>query len=246
MTDFNEFERPLSPEKETGSVIAHAWENYKKVILYGILLFIGMSMVSSLITSIFQHIMGIPANDPELMKEIMKTKNYHLLINSPGFTSNISISYIVGLFLYPMYAGFLYLIHKANNNQSLSFGDLFIGYKQNTAQIILYGLITGILTGIGFALCVLPGIILGTMLFLGLPIVFFENKTAIEGIQKSFEICKNNFWTILGIAFLSVLISLSGVLLCCIGIVITMLFVFASMYSAYCAYCGTPYEVEKA
>lgn len=245
MSDFNELQ-PLAPEKETGSIISHAWENYKKVILYGILLMIGISIISSLISTVLQLLLGVNANDPELMKEVMKTKDFNLLFHSAGFLSNTSISYLTGLLFYPFYAGLLYITHKANTNKELAFGDLFIGYKQNTLQIILYGLLSGLITGIGLILCFFPGIILGAMLFIGLPVVFFENKTAIEGIQKSFEISKNNLGTFLGVAILSFLISFSGILLCCIGIIATAPFIFIAVYSTYSAYCGTPYEVENA
>jgi hypothetical protein len=29
MDNFSEFERPLAPQKDSGSIISHAWENYK-------------------------------------------------------------------------------------------------------------------------------------------------------------------------------------------------------------------------
>lgn len=245
MSDFNEFDRPLGPEKDTGSIISHAWENYKKVIGYGILLMIGVSIASSLISTALQLLFGINANDPELMKEVMKNKDFALLFKSPDFISSNTISYVIGLFFYPLYAGFIYMVHKANNNKELIFSDLFIGYRQNTFQIILYSLLSGLLMGIGFVLCIIPVIIVGSMLLIGLPVVFFENKTAIEGIQKSFEISKNNLGTFLGIAVLSFLLSISGALLCCIGIVATAPFMFSAIYSTYSAYCGTPYEVEN-
>jgi hypothetical protein len=30
MDNFSEFERPLAPQKDSGSIISHAWENYKE------------------------------------------------------------------------------------------------------------------------------------------------------------------------------------------------------------------------
>lgn len=245
MSNLNPFSTPQAPESNVGSVVSHAWENYKSIIGYGILLIIIASALSSIASSILQILLGIPGNDPELLQEAFKNNNYLLYFKSPSFISNTTIGYVVGIFLYPLYAGLLFLSHKANTQQELKFGDLFIGYRQNTLQIILYGFLSGLITTIGLVFCILPAILLGSMLFIGLPIVFFENKTAIEGIQKAFEISKKSLGSFLGIAVIASLIGISGILLCCVGIVATAPFVFVAMYSAYCAFCGAPYEIEN-
>ena len=246
MENFNELSRVANPEKETGSVLSHAFENYKKVILFAILLFVGVAVASSFISFLLELILGIESRDPELMQEVIKNRDFSLLINSPGFITNTSSSYVIGLLFYPLYAGFLYIIHKANNNLEFNFSDLLIGYKQNTLNIILYGLLSGVLIGIGFVLCVIPGIFIFALTFIGLPIVFFENKGPIEALEKAFEISKQHVWTVVGISVLSVLLSISGVFLCFVGIIFTAMFSYSAMYSAYCAFCGTPYEVKSA
>ena len=53
MDNFSEFERPLAPQKDSGSIISHAWENYKNIIGYAILFFIIVFVVSSLISLLF-------------------------------------------------------------------------------------------------------------------------------------------------------------------------------------------------
>lgn len=245
MSNFDEFDRPIGPEKDTGSIISHAFENYKKVLLYGVLLFLGVFVASSLLSTLLQFVLGISAQDPELMKEVMETKDFSLLFTSPGFVTNTSSSYILGLLFYPLYTGFLYIVHKANNNLEFNFSDLFIGYRQNTLNIILYALISGIIIGIGIMLCVIPGILIYALTFIGLPILFFENKGAIESLQKAFEVSKEHLWTMVGTSVLAVIISILGVFLCGIGIVFTAMFSYAVMYSAYCALCGTPYEIKS-
>ena len=243
MNNFNEFTPSPAPEQSTGSVISHAWENYKTVILYGIALMVISAVVSSILSSLLQFALGI-SSDPELMNEAFKTRNFELLLDSPEFVSKSSSSFIIGLLLFPLYAGLIYMIHKANSQQEISFSDLFIGYKQKTAQIILYGFLSQIIISIGLLLCVIPGIILTAMLFIGLPIVFFENKTAVQALQKSFEIGKANLGTLLGITIVAYLIGISGVLLCCIGLLASLPFIYAAMYSAYCAYVGIPSEIK--
>ena len=90
----------------------------------------------------------------------------------------------------------------------------------------------------------MPGIALAVLFFMGIPIVFFENKSAVDAIKKSFEVSKPHFLTLLGVIILGILITLSGLLLCGIGIMLSGMFIYAAMYSAYCAVCGTPYEIK--
>lgn len=245
MNDYTEFSQPLAPEKTTGAIISHAWESYKPVILYGIGFLAFMFVASTIVTSILQMILGIESNDQELANEIMRTKDYNLIFKSPAFVSKSSIGFFIGLIFYPLYAGFMYMVHKANIKQEASFSDLFIGYRQNTLQIILYGFLSQLLISIGLLLCVVPGIILASLLFMGLPVVFFENKSAVQGLQKSFEIAKKNFGIFLGVAVLAFLIGISGILLCCIGLLASWPFIGAAMYSTYCAFSGTPHQVEQ-
>jgi uncharacterized membrane protein len=243
MSDFNEFDKPLAPEKETGSIISHAWENYMKVIAYAILLTVGTWVLSTVISTIFETVLGIKSTDPELIKEAMKTKNYGLIFSSPAFAYSTSISSIIGILLFPLYAGFMYMVHKASQNKEVAVNDLFFGYRQNTLQFILYGILSSMIISLGLLFCLVPGVILGAMLFIALPVMLFENKNAIQGIQKSFEISKNHLGTFLGFSIVAFLITISGFLLCCIGYIATAPFIYAAMYSAYSAYCGNPYEV---
>ena len=83
MSNFDEFEKPIGPEKDTGSIISHAFENYKKVILYGILIIVGVGIASSIISTLLQLILGIGSQDPELVQQVIKNRDFSLLINSP-------------------------------------------------------------------------------------------------------------------------------------------------------------------
>ena len=90
------------------------------------------------------------------------------------------------------------------------------------------------------ALCFIPFLFVAPIFLLGYPILLFENATAIEAIKKSYEIAKENYSTFFLIGIVSTIISFSGFLLCCIGIIFTAFFLLAAMYSTYVAYCGRP------
>lgn len=243
MENFNEFDNlTTTPQRNSSSVISHAFDTYKKVIWYGVLMVVGIYIISSIIS----NFLGFNQTQAyEVIREAMRTKNYELIESIDGWQSNSGVSLLLSLAAFPLYAGFMYILNKANFGEEFTFSDLFIGYKQNTAQLILYYVISTIITVISFSLCIIPGVFVVPFLFLGLPIVFFENASATDALKKSFEIVKNNYSTFLGLAILTFLISISGLLLCCIGIVLTTMFSFAAKYSAYCAFLGAPKAIVK-
>jgi uncharacterized membrane protein len=132
------------------------------------------------------------------------------------------------------------MAHKYNLKESITFTDLFIGYRQNTVNILIYALISSVIFAIAILLCVLPVFFVFPLLLLGYPILLFENATFSQALSKSFSIAKENYGTFLGAGLLGLLISVSGILLCGVGIIATFPFILIVMYSTYCAFCGRP------
>ena len=61
MSNFDEFEKPIGPEKDTGSIISHAFENYKNIIGYAILFVIISFLISTGISLLFPGIKSTPS-----------------------------------------------------------------------------------------------------------------------------------------------------------------------------------------
>ena len=253
MSNFNEFDQPIGPEKNTSSIISHAFENFKSVFVYGIVYIIFAFLISFIISLLFPGSSLSPSTMTEVIdaykngntdevRDIILS-NQDISWVSQGFSSLASL--ISGALLYPLTAGLIYINHKNNTKQNIEISDLFIGYKQNTVNLILYGLVISILATIGLVFCLFPGIYVYIAGFIGLPIVFFGNKNVSDGLNLSFSTTNQNFGTVLGVAVLAFLISISGVLLCGIGALITLPFIYSASYSLYCALFGTPYEINR-
>ena len=235
MDTFEEFDQPLGPEKSAGAIIAHAFEIYKGIFMYGI----AAVLITSLISLVVQPISGF--NSTDLMEEMKDNGNtFPSLWQVPGFTLYAGLSGLVSLLLTPIYVGLIYIANKYNSQEKISFSDLFIGFKQNFVNIIIYALISSVIIAISVALCVIPVFFVFPLLLLGYPILLFENATFSEALSKSFSIAKDNYGTFLGAAFLGFLISIAGAALCGIGIIFTFSFYLIVMYSTYCAFCGRP------
>ena len=235
MDTFEEFDQPIGPEKSAGAIIAHAFEIYKGIFMYGI----AAVLLTSLISFLVQPISGF--NSGDLMEEMKDNGDtFPSLWQVPGFTLYAGLSGLISLLLTPIYVGLIYIANKYNLQEKISFGDLFIGFKQNFFNIIIYALISSVIIAISVAMCVIPVFFVFPLLLLGYPILLFENATFSEALSKSFSIAKDNYGTFLGAAFLGFLISIAGAALCGIGIIFTFSFYLIVMYSAYCAFCGRP------
>lgn len=241
MDNFTEFETPANiPSKEAGSIISHALEIFKNTFLYCFLAVVIYFLLSYLI----QPVTGF--NSTMLMEEIKERGNgysYNDLIATPGVVAYGGVSFFVGLLLAPIFVGLIYIANKSNFRKTITVSDLFFAYRQNFVHIFIYALITQIVLTIAFLMCFLPAILVLPFFFLGYPILIFENAGAIDALKKSFNIAQENYGTLLLTALLAALISIAGIVVCCVGIYLTIPFFYIAMYSAYCAYLGAPRQL---
>ncbi|KMQ71803.1 hypothetical protein [Chryseobacterium koreense] len=241
MDAFQEFDQPSAPQKSTGAIISHALETYKGVFLYALLAMVIYIVASMLI----QAISGFDSK--MMMEEIRDSSGDYSSLRIweiPGMRVYYGLSGLVGVLMAPLYVGLIYVANKYDFKEQIQISDLFIGYRQNLVNILIYSIISSIILAISFALCVLPGFFVMPLLLLGYPILLFENASFGDAISKSFQIAKENYGVMLGTSVLGLLISLSGILLCFVGILLTFMFFLVVMYSAYTAFLGRPKQVE--
>lgn len=241
MSDFNEFDQKGSvPNRDTGSIISHAFEMYKGVFLYvivvAILVLIGDFIIQSASGINFW---GSLSDFRDLDGDYSNYNHW----SKPGMSLYYSFSGILSILLSPLYVGLIYITNKFNTKVPIEFADLFIGYRQNLGNILLYSLITNIILWISLAMCIIPVFFVFPLFLIGYPILLFENSSAMDALSKTYNIAKENYGVFLGTALLGVIISVAGILLCCIGIIFTMPFIMIVMYSTYCAYLGKPRQI---
>ncbi|MGO4708496.1 beta-carotene 15,15'-monooxygenase [Chryseobacterium sp. 2TAF14] len=241
MSEFNEFDQQGSvPERSTGSIISHAFEMYKGVFLYAL-----VTMIIYLIADfVLQSVTGLNFYSNYSSFRDFDEDNYrNILVNRPGMSLYYSFSGLLSILLAPLYVGLIYIANKFNTKSAIEFSDLFIGYRQNLGNILLYSLVTNIILWVSALLCVLPVFFVYPLFLLGYPILLFENANAMDAISKTFNIAKENYSVFIGTAFLGILISAAGIILCCVGIIFTLPFIYIAMYSIYCAYLGKPRQI---
>lgn len=238
MSDFNEFDQQGSvPNRETGSIISHAFEMYKGIFGYGVVAMIIYMLGGYLI----QLVTGV--NSSSMVEEMQASGGNFNYWSMPGVPLYMTFSGLFGLLLSPLYVGLIYMVNKFNTKSQIEFSDLFIGYRQNFVNILLYSFLSGIIFAVSAALCFLPLFFVYPLLLIGYPILLFENASATDAISKSFNIAKENYGTFLLTAIVGMLISVAGVVLCFIGVILTAPFMMVVMYSTYCAFLGKPRQI---
>lgn len=241
MENFNEFDSPAtSPNRETGAIISHAFEIFKNTFLYCFLAVVIYFLLSYLI----QLLTGF--NSQLLVEQIKDSGgdfDYKDIVAAPGFAAYSGANFLVTLLLTPIFVSLIYVANKSNFKQQVTVSDIFFAYKQNFINIVIYAFITQIALTILFFMCVLPAIFVMPFFFLGYPILIFEKASAFDALKKSFNIAQENYGTILLTAILAGLISIAGIVLCCVGVYLTLPFAYIAMYSTYCAYFGAPRQL---
>jgi uncharacterized membrane protein len=238
MSEFNEFDQQGSvPNRDTGSIISHAFEMYKGVFGYGV-----VAMIIYLIGGvIIQTVTGF--NSANILEEVKSSGGNFDYWNAPGFSLYMGASSLFGLLLAPLYVGLIYMVNKYNTKNPVEFSDLFIGYRQNFVNILIYSFLSGLISTVAAALCFFPVIFVYPFLLIGYPILLFENASATDALSKSFNIAKENYGVFLLTGLLGALISFAGLILCGIGIILTAPFMMVVMYSTYCAFLGKPRQI---
>ncbi|MDF2551606.1 MAG: beta-carotene 15,15-monooxygenase [Chryseobacterium sp.] len=241
MSDFNEFDQQGSaPDRNTGSIISHAFEMYKGVILYAVVASIIYFIADFIIQSISGFNYWSNFNDFRDLDGDYKDYSYW---NKPGVSTYSSFSGVVSILISPLFVGLIYITNKFNTKVAVEFSDLFIGYRQNLGNILLYSLITNIILWISIIMCIIPFFFVYPLFLIGYPILLFENSSAMDALSKTYNIAKENYGVFLGAAILGLIISAAGILLCCVGIIFTLPFITIVMYSTYCAYLGKPRQI---
>jgi uncharacterized membrane protein len=93
---------------------------------------------------------------------------------------------------------------------------------RNVGNVILATVIVSILTSIGYALCVIPGLAVAILTIFAPLAVIDRNQSAIDAIKTSFEIVKANFVQVLLVWLSVAAIVFVGALACGVGLLVAI------------------------
>ena len=106
------------------------------------------------------------------------------------------------------------------NGQQVTIGSFF--KPRSIGNVIIATLIMGILTSIGYVLCVVPGLAVAILTFFAVIAVIDRNLSGIDGIKASYEVVKANFVQVLLVWLSAAAIATVGALVCLVGLFVAI------------------------
>ena len=127
------------------------------------------------------------------------------------------VSLIVGA---AIQSGYISGVLDIANGQQVSVGSFF--RPRNIGQVIIAGLIVGVITTIGFILCIIPGVIASILLVFTVVALLDRNLSPVDAVKTSFDLSKANFGNVFVTWLAMVATAVVGALLCGIGLIVAV------------------------
>lgn len=134
-----------------------------------------------------------------------------------------------GLLTGPMIVGYMRMIKREDEGTKAEIADVFKGFD-DFVPALLAVLMSSILVGIGFMLCVIPGLLIMALVPTAAYLVAVGEKDGINAIKRAFDAVKAN---LLGAFFCALILGIVGSiggLLCGIGMILTMPIALIGLY----------------
>lgn len=236
-----------------GTVFEHAFENYKKIVLYAGLMLVVFSIVLSIVV-MAGLISYVGVENLEEFGNKMKQMS-----DSKVIPTEIAIPLNLGILLFsalinPFMAGFLKMADCGEKGEEFHISTMFSYYKfPYFFNIFIAAFIIGVIgTGLAMLLESIGYSFIGTLIttlisfltFLMIPLIVFGNLNAIEAIKSSIIIVSKQPLVLLGLLIVAVIAGIIGIFGLCIGIFFTLPFMYSMNYVIYETIVGIDEQIE--
>jgi len=219
------------------------WKKVTAPILCGFLIMGVIAIPFSFLIVPFLYGMGFPELikvaqvDPQFMQSITASFDYQLKAALIGLIS--------GVLFAPIAPGFIKMCYDADFNDKIDFSVLFKYYQPKYyGKLIVVTLITLLATtgiGLGLQQLGLAGkisyyvwiVVFHVFMALAVPLIIFADASPLAAIKHSFSVVSKNFFPILGFILLGALFTALGFVVCCIGLLFSMSYMYITNYLIY-------------
>jgi uncharacterized membrane protein len=158
---------------------------------------------------------------------------------------SVASATIVGEFIVmgPLAVGFYYIAFKKLQGKGFEIGDISKGFNFFTAAVISSILIS-VFMAIGFTLCIIPGIII-CALYTFTPVFILDKKLDFwNAMEASRKVAQKHIFELSIFVIILGLINLLGVILCLVGIFVTIPLTILATAIAYEELVGFETELD--
>jgi hypothetical protein len=230
------FKQNNSPD--IGRIIDESFATFKKTIWIsgvGILLLVLVVMPITFFF-IFSY-MDISSMEEFIEKSKTLENDFNYLL------MNAAVGILLAGFIAPATAGFYKINHLAKQNKEFGLNNLFDYYKSpyfmplalSAIIATLYSNIIGLLlTYINLPLVgSLMQIFIALLFIFSIPLIIFENQTALSAMSNSSKIFVKHPFTIIISLLLASIIAMLGIFALCIGLFFTLAYFYTMSYTLY-------------
>jgi hypothetical protein len=156
---------------------------------------------------------------------------YNLLaVGAPtaGFTASTLLAIVIQMVLgYLLAATISFATFQYLRGQAVSIGECLSRGLSLILPVIGVAILVGLITGIGYVLFVVPGVIAAVMLWVAIPVAVVERPGVVASLKRSADLTKGHRWTILGILIVI------GIVLIVISMILSFVLLAAAGFTVY-------------
>lgn len=207
------------PSVSVGDTFGWAWNKFTKnavplivaTLVFGVVLIALQGIISVVQMLVSPGDTSYVADDSGLSFSYVGTGFAGILVAIVGWFLSLIVSAAIQ-------SAFLGGIFDIANGQQVTVGSFF--RPRNVGNVVIAGLIVGVITTIGFFLCIVPGVIASFLLMFTTIAVLDRNLAPMDAIRSSFETTKSNVGPVLLIWLATIALVLVGALLCGVGLLV--------------------------
>lgn len=150
------------------------------------------------------------------------------------------INYAAPILVGVTHGGLYLLALKLIRGQKAEFTDVFGGFSDLFLQLLLVGIVAGLLTAVGFFFCVIPGIYLAVAWLFAIPLVADKRLDFWPAMEVSLRVVNRDWWQFFLLVLLNVGLVILGLLACGVGVFVAIPVAMCAIAYAYEDIFSTP------
>jgi hypothetical protein len=144
-----------------------------------------------------------------------------------GIMAGLALNYV-------FWGGLDWFFLKLARGEKAEVSDAFVGFSKAFVPLMLFSLVGQLLTTIGFALCILPGIYLMVAWLLFTALLIIDKKLDFwPAMELSRKVISHHWFSVFGLFLVTLLIALAGLLALVIGFFVALPVCVAAIVYAY-------------
>ena len=152
------------------------------------------------------------------------------------------------LLTYVFWGGLDWMFLKLGRGEKTELRDAFAGFSVAFLPLMLFSIVGQLLTGVGFLLCILPGVYLMVAWLLFPTLLILDKRLDFwPAMELSRKVVTRHWWQVFGLFLLCLVFCLVGLLVCVVGFFIALPITNAAVVFAYeDIFCAKPAPANLA